>query len=96
MTKENIIDELNRNNEILERFHVKSLALFGSFSIGTSSLASDIDFLVNFNQNTFRNFIGLRDFLEELLHHKIDLVCENSLKDSIKPYILKEAIWLKN
>lgn len=56
---------------------------------------SDIDFLIEFKDPTFRNYIGLLSELEKLFHRKVDLVCKDALKQRIKPYILGEAEWLK-
>ena len=80
----------------IRKYSVISLALFGSYARNEQGESSDIDFLINLEKNTFRNYIDLRNYLETLFHKKIDLVCENSLKEMIKPYILREAKWLVN
>ena len=62
---------------------MQRLALFGSFSRYEESPDSDCDILVSFRKNTFRTYIGLKDYLEKLLNLKVDLVCEDSIKEII-------------
>ena len=96
ITLKSIEQTIQSNIEQIRTYSVISLALFGSYSRQEQDETSDIDFLINFENNTFRNYINLKNFLESLFNKKIDLVCENSLKEMIKPYILKEAKWLVN
>ncbi len=91
---EYIIDLINKNIEKVKSFDITSLALFGSYSRNETTEESDVDILVNFQENTFRNYIGLKYYLEELIGKKVDLVCENTIKPIIKPYIMKDLKWL--
>lgn len=89
-----VINILKDNISHIKEFDVQRLALFGSYSRFEEVTESDCDILVSFRKNTFRTYIGLKDYLENLLSLKVDLVCEDSVRDIIKPYIMKEAIWL--
>jgi predicted nucleotidyltransferase len=81
--------------EIIERFGVKRLALFGSTVRDEASDDSDIDVLVEFEGGeTYRNYFALQFFLEDNLHPKIDLVCMDAVRPQIKPYIEREAIYV--
>ena len=95
MTKEEIKKILSKNKEILKKYKVKSIALFGSYVRNEQKKDSDIDFLVEFNESTFRNYIGLQSDLKRLYRRKVDLVCKDALKRQIKSYILKEIEWVK-
>lgn len=95
MTKEEVKNKILANKVILDKYKVKSIAIFGSFVRNEQAQNSDIDFLVEFQKPTFDNYIGLRDNLKRLLHRKVDLVSKKALKERIKRYILKEAEWLK-
>lgn len=95
MTKEEIKDKILKNKEMLGTYRINSIALFGSFVREEQTGRSDIDFLVDFAEPTFRNYIGLLSKLKELFGDNVDLVCKDALKDRIKPYILQEAEWLK-
>ena len=93
LNKEVILELLNTNHHIIKRFGVKRIGLFGSYSRGQPCSTSDIDFLVEFEpgKKTYKNFIGLANFLENLFESKVDLITKNSLSPYLKPYILKEV-----
>jgi Predicted nucleotidyltransferases len=78
---------------IKERFKVKNIGIFGSFARGEQTLKSDIDILVEFDKEgkTFRNYMELKYFLEDLLGLEVDLVMIGAIKDELKETILKEV-----
>ena len=79
--------------EICRRFGVRSLRLFGSVARDEASVGSDIDILVGFSGSpTFRGYMGLRIFLEDLLGTKVDLITETGLRESVRPHVEKDAI----
>jgi len=81
--------------EIIERFGVKHLALFGSTVRDEARDDSDIDVLVEFEGGeTYRNYFDLQFYLEDGLHRPIDLVCIDAVRPQIKPYIEKEALYV--
>lgn len=94
-TKEMIKEILLKNYPILKKYKVKSIALFGSYVRGRQVKKSDIDLLVEFEEPTFDNYMGLLNDLENIFQKKIDLVHIKALKERIKPYILKDAEWLE-
>ncbi|MGE5398648.1 MAG: nucleotidyltransferase family protein [Chitinophagales bacterium] len=93
-TKERIIEELSRYTREIESFSVVSLGLFGSVVRGQASSSSDIDFVVVLREKSFQNFIGLKIFMEDLLHRKIDLVIFDSIKPRLKDIILREVVYV--
>lgn len=95
MTKQEIKKIILKNKSVLRKYDVRSIALFGSFVRGGQRKNSDIDFLVSFRRPSFNNYMGLVADLDKLLHRKVDLISIKALKEKIKPYILKEAEWLK-
>jgi len=86
-----IKEKISKRKDLLSKYSVKSVALFGSFARGEQTRKSDVDILIEFKEPTFRNYIGLLHDLEKLLGKKVDLVCKDALKNRIKPYILREA-----
>ncbi|MCF7929360.1 MAG: nucleotidyltransferase family protein [Spirochaetales bacterium] len=78
----------------LNNMGVKRLAVFGSVARNSASDSSDLDMLVRFKKNkkTFDNFMELKFFLQEIFPEvRIDLVLEDSLKETIRNRILSEA-----
>jgi len=80
-------------DELKKQYHVKNLAIFGSYVRGTQTENSDIDILVEFEKPiTLIQFLKLENYLSQLLGLKVDLVMKNSLKPYIKKQVLKEAV----
>ena len=77
------------------RFKVKELGIFGSYLGGKQRKGSDLDLLVEFGEPvSLFDFIGLRDFLEDTLGVKVDLVMRDTLKPGIKDRVMKEALYV--
>ena len=91
--KETILNLLNSHAEALHRMGVTAIGLFGSVARGDDTASSDVDILVEFGdqENTFRNFNALCDFLERYLGGNYDLVTRNSLSPYMGPHILDEV-----
>ena len=93
MNKEEILQSLNENSDIIRGFGVRKLGLFGSYARGNEKEASDIDFLVEFEKKTFDNYMDLKIFLERLFGCKVDLVIADVVKPRLRRPILEETIY---
>ena len=93
MTAQEIIEFLQRKRSILNRFGVKSIALFDSYVSGQATNNSDIDLLVEFKEGekTFDNYMDLKFYLEDNLNKDVDLVIKDALKEELKADILGSA-----
>ena len=93
MNRENVLRTLAEHKEEIRRLGVKSLAIFGSVSRNEATRESDVDVLVEFSVpvGLFR-FIDVKEYLESILGHKVDLVTPDALKHQLRPRILKEAV----
>lgn len=79
--------------KIRHDFGVRRLAVFGSTARGEDRADSDVDILVEFeNDPTFRSFMGLKVFLEDALGRKVDLVTSDALKPRLRDVITREAV----
>ncbi|MGH9940405.1 MAG: nucleotidyltransferase family protein [Blastocatellia bacterium] len=83
-----------RREELRERFHVKSLWIFGSRARDDYRPDSDLDILVEFDQPIGLEFVSLHDLLEEWLGIEVDLVSKNAVIGSPRlwAYIEKDLI----
>lgn len=72
--------------ELLKKYSVSSIGLFGSLVRDDFRAGSDIDILVDFNAPIGIEFITLADELEKKLNCKVDLVS----KAGIKPKYFRE------
>lgn len=83
LTREGILGTLRRNEALLRKYGVKRIGLFGSYARETQTASSDVDFLVEFSEPTYDNFIGLTEALEGLLARKVEILTPDGL-DSIR------------
>jgi len=76
-----ILFQLKQNRSLLfEKYPVKEMALFGSYSRGDFNEESDVDILVEFSEPDAMKFIMLANELEDLLGKKVDLVSKKGIK----------------
>jgi uncharacterized protein len=76
--------------ELVTRFGVLHLDLFGSFARGEGGPGSDVDLLVTFQEEpTFAAYMGLKEELEVRLGRSVDLVTLRGLKPRIRERVLK-------
>ena len=97
-TLKEVLDYLRENIlDINDKYFVKKIGVFGSFSRDEQTRNSDIDILVEFemNQETFDNYMGLKFYLEDNFHRKVDLVILDSIKESLKKSILESVKYAK-
>lgn len=77
-------DRLGDINRLCRKYKVKDLAVFGSAVTGRFTESSDLDFLVNFDQNLSAAsmaaaYFGLKEEFEALFSRPVDLVSTASL-----------------
>ncbi len=91
LEKRSILQELSNRRDSLAHFGVEQIGLFGSYVRGEANSDSDIDLLVEMNKDhkTFRNFLALNYYLEEIFGRKVELVTKQSLSPYIGPHILR-------
>jgi predicted nucleotidyltransferase len=93
LTDKVIMGLLKKHNDILKKYKVKRIGLFGSYIRGEQKRNSDIDFLVEFEEPTFNNFMDLVFSLEDLFSKKVELITNGNLSPYMQPYVEKEVRW---
>jgi uncharacterized protein len=93
MGKPEIIDIIkNSKPEMQALYGVNRVGLFGSYVREQQRKKSDIDILVSFSRDIdLFDFLDLREYLENRLNQKVDLVMESALKPAIGKRILSEV-----
>jgi len=95
------MNTLNKiRNEIKEmmpylqnKYSVKDIGLFGSYTIDEQDSKSDLDIIVSFEESpSLFKFIELKNYLSDKLKIKVDLVMKTALKQNLKKYILNEVV----
>jgi uncharacterized protein len=80
--------------ELLKKYHVKELALFGSRARGDNRPDSDVDLLVDFIPGSRIDLIQFSELqleLQKVLGVPVDLVSRGGLKARLKERVLREA-----
>lgn len=86
--KDQILDICNQEN-------IEYLGLFGSWARGDERKKSDIDILIQFaDTKSFFQLAKIQEEFENIFQKKVDLVLKDNIKESLKPYILKDLITL--
>ncbi len=80
LTDKVILETLKKHKEILKKYGVKRIGLFGSFVRGEQKEHSDIDFLVEFEKPSFDNFMDLAFYLEDLFGKKVELLTPEGVR----------------
>jgi len=95
MQKEQILALLAKHRADLDRYGVRSLALFGSVVRGEQKPESDIDLLVEFEgPATFDGYMELKFYLEDLLGQSVDLVTSKALRPQLRPWIEQDLVYV--
>jgi predicted nucleotidyltransferase len=77
----------------LARFHVKSLALFGSVARDEAGPESDVDVLVEFDETpSLLTLIAVEHHLGDLLGTKVDLVMRGSLRPAVDKRVAQDVV----
>ena len=81
--KKNLADH---RKELHDKFHVARLSIFGSYARGEATESSDVDLLVETDRPVGWEIVDLKDYLQDLLGMKVDLVTKGAV-------IQKAILW---
>ncbi|TAN64285.1 MAG: nucleotidyltransferase [Magnetospirillum sp.] len=95
ITRDEVVERLRSRPDVMERFGVRSLSLFGSVVRDEAKPTSDIDLMVEFHPGhpggLFR-YVELKQALEGLLGRPVDLITSGNIKARLKTRILAECL----
>ena len=98
LTQRDIVRTLRERNDTLKKLRVKRIGLFGSYARGRQTGKSDLDFLVEFEEPDYDNFLALADYLERLFGKKVDLLTPDGVKGirvrSVATSIKKSVVYV--
>jgi len=94
MNRQQALETLSKlKPQLMERFGVTRLALFGSTVRDEARPESDIDIVVAFDgPATSAKYFGVQFYLEDELGATIDLVTEKAIRPELRPFIEREAV----
>lgn len=94
LNSKEIIKKIKEKSKDIKKYNVKKIGVFGSFAKNKQNKKSDIDIIVNFNKETFDNYMDLLFLLEKMFKRKIDLVIEKDLHPELN-YVKNEAKYVR-
>lgn len=95
MKREQVMTLLQNNRDVMRRFSVKNLYVFGSVARGESEEGSDVDILVEYEADArvgLFQFVRLRRELSKILGCEVDLATPDSLHKELRDDIMREAV----
>lgn len=80
--------------ELMAKYPIKSLGLFGSYVRNDTTPESDLDLLIELDENARLGykFAGIENELSDMLGVKVDLIEKKTLKPKILENVLKELV----
>ena len=76
-----------------ERFKVKSIGVFGSYARAEEGADSDVDILVELTEPIGWKIVDLKEFLEEVLGLRVDIVTTKALRRELSETIMREVVF---
>jgi predicted nucleotidyltransferase len=98
VNQDQIINYLSANKQSISRkYHLKKLGIFGSYARNEQTSASDLDLLVEFEDNT-PDLTDKKEFLrkeiQSVFHIPVDICREKYIKPVFRQQILSDAIYV--
>ena len=92
-SKEEVLQILKEAKpELVRRYGLRRLALFGSYARGDQREDSDVDILVEVDPSIGLEFVDLADYLEELVGVRAEVVSSRAIKPRNWKVIEQELI----
>jgi predicted nucleotidyltransferase len=97
LTQKNILNYLSENKILFrEQFHIVKIGVFGSFARNEQNPDSDVDILIELEDNVSNVFDlkwTLRELLTKQFQREVDICNTKHIKPYAKEFILKDAIY---
>jgi len=94
----NRLDEIkhtlaNYKHELEDKYYVKEIGIFGSYTREKQTNKSDLDVLIEFSKPvSLLQIISLENYISDILGIKVDVVPKNNIREELKEAILKETV----
>lgn len=96
MRREDILRLLAaRRNELMRKFRLRKMGLFGSFARGEENAESDVDIAVEMENPDLFALAGLKAELEEILGRKVDILrFRKNMDELLRRRVEKEILYV--
>ena len=98
-SQQEILEFISGNRNLLrEKFHVTRIGIFGSYARKEQTNQSDIDLIVDFEDNTRELYelkLRLKQFFKDRFNIDVDICRERYIKPRFRKRIENEAIYVE-
>jgi len=99
VSRKEILDFLSeKKDHFRDQYHIVKIGLFGSYARNEQTMLSDIDLVVEFEENTQNLYDlkrALKEYIREKLNIEVDIAREKYLKPRYKKSIIKETYYVE-
>ena len=94
------LDEIKKiidghKDELIQKYKVRKIGVFGSYARAEQGNGSDIDILVEFSSHvSLFDHGGLQYFMDKLLKSKTEVVDKEDLREEFKERILTDVVYI--
>jgi len=82
-------------HELVKKYRVSEIGIFGSYATGEQHKKSDVDILIGFEElPDLYTLCELERYLEKLLKRKVDLVEKSGLRPRLRERILNQVVYV--
>ncbi|RWO90592.1 MAG: DNA polymerase III subunit beta [Mesorhizobium sp.] len=95
MSRNEVIEQLQRNADAIKGMGATSLYLFGSAARDDAQPDSDLDLFIDYDparRFSLIDLVGIKQFLEEKMSTEIDITTRDSLHPMLKAEIERSAV----
>ena len=94
--KEEIISVLKeRRSDLMQKYHITRIGIFGSVIRDEAGPGSDIDILVDFSDDaSLLDHSGLKIYLERVFSESVDVVPERAIRAELRIPILSDVVYI--
>jgi predicted nucleotidyltransferase len=93
LSRDRVVYLLREHRAEMDQFGVVSISLFGSVARNEATATSDVDVLVDFGpEPTFRGYMDLKFFLEDLFGTRVDVVTPGTLRPRVEQSVTGDLL----
>jgi len=94
--KEEVISILKeKRTDLIQTYHISRIGIFGSVIRDEAGPGSDIDILVDFNEDaSLLDHSGLKIYLERVFGEPVDVVPERAIRAELRTSILSDVVYI--
>jgi len=94
--KEEVISVLKeKRSDLIQKYHITRIGIFGSVIRDEAGPGSDIDILVDFSDDaSLLDHSGLKIYLEKIFGEPVDVVPERAIRAELRNPILSDVVYI--